>query len=480
MSSHQSVDFSGYLATANTVKGPAIPDRPNHANFVNACLQEGMNDASRSIYDKLSFASTAPMTFERRCSSWLGTALGKAMDRRHEDLYLARDIIARTRAALIEVQARRAQTESDIGEVERRIEAARVPLMDRGNPLHAPLSDVFSEPEREVHHPARSFHHIGLSLARVVRKLGTLIRIHWARFILWIALVSGELGLIYGVALQLGDTEQTGLLVAVSLAALAVGTGWLAIPTLLRPASSRSLKVLSSVALFLYFVSILGLGWLRFVNMRPEVITLLERAAGDRKSVITVPWYGDVLFFLLWVALPLALTITLALLETYFSDHVKNGARPAARNEINPVIEDPANQNDRNVMQARSQLLDHLKYLRAHRSQLQERLITLKAEEAHGHVSQDDAKLNETSINERTRIHLLSLPEMIGEGFIAYLKGLERGFGDPTMTAHIQEAAEKSLVRFMEAASSKVNEYLVYLNDPHFRTFPEATHAGEL
>lgn len=481
MSNRQPVDFSGYLAAANAVTGPGIPDRPNHANFVNACLQEGMSDASSSIYDKLSFASVAPMTFERRCSSWLGIALGKAMDRRHEDLYLARDIIARTRAALVEVQARRIQTETEIREIELKIEAARAPLLDPDDQLHDPLWDVRFEPGREDPLPAKDVKHLGLLWSRGAKSVSGFVRAQLARTILWIALVAGEVGLIYGIAMQLGDAELTGVLVAVSLSALSVGTGWLAIPTLLRPASSRSRKVLSSVALVLYFITILGLGWLRFVQMRPEVIDLLERAADDRRSLIAVPWYGDLLFYLLWVALPLALTLTLALLETHYSDDVQHDSRPEARGESAPATaQSLALNNDRNVTQARGQLVGHLKYLRAHRSQLQERLITLKAEEAHGNASQEDTKLNETSINERTRLHLLSLPEMIGEGFIAYLKGLERGFSDPTMTAHIQEAADDSLVRYMDAASSKVNEYLVYLNDHNLQTFPEAMHAGEL
>ncbi|MGO4230181.1 hypothetical protein AB4Y72_15075 [Arthrobacter sp. YAF34] len=497
MSTSQPTDFGGYLATANAVKGPDIPDRPNHANFTEACLQEGLTDAAGHIYDKISFASVAPMTFERRCSNWLGFALSKAMDKRHDDLYLARDIIARTRAALVRVQEQRIQSEADLQEVEQQIETARSRLMDPTHPSYEPLADILSEPGLDDWNAGRPTERLPSLWSQMAVDGWTSFREHsWKKTFLWIALVAGEIGLIYGIALQLGDSENTGVLVAVSLSALAVGTGWLAIPTLLRgPAGSRSRKVLSWIALFLYVITMLALGWLRYVYMRPEVVVLLEKAATDPKLIVTVPWYGDLLFYLLWVALPLALTASIALLETHHSSDRENSANggvsgspdsksaatgDTADHPSKTAFRSESHSGDRQRMRARGQIVGHLKYLRTRRTQLQDQVITLKAEEAHGQTAQEDAKLNESALNERTRLYLQSLPEMIGEGFVCYLKGLERGFSDPTMTAHIQEAAEAFLLRYTETAYTKVNEYLVYLNEHRHQPAPEATHAGDL
>ena len=481
MNISESPSFGGYLATANAVKGPEIPDRPNHANFINACMQEGLTDAAGHIYDKWSFASDAPMTFERRCSSWLGVALGKAMDKRHDDLYMARDIISRTRAALVEVEGKRVQAEADIREVEQQIETARATLADPTHPLFEPLADVFSEPERDNLGAKPNGHNQDSLWSRGATDVWTSLRKHsWKKSLLWLALVAGEIGLIYGIALQLGDAESSGALVALSLSALAVGIGWLAIPTLLQPASPLPRKILSGIALFFYLITMLGLGWLRYVYMRPEVVALLEDAADDPRALIAVPWYGDILFFLFWVALPLALTVTMALLETHYAKDVEHaGSKEGGDKKADSALRAGLT-GDRKLLRARGQLVGHLKYLRTHRNQLQDHLVTLRAEEAHGQAAQEDAKLSETSINERTRVYLLSLPEMIGEGLTAYLKGLERGFGDPTMTAHIQESAEPALLRYTEAAYSKVNEYLVHLNDHDFRMAPETTLAGDL
>lgn len=192
-----------------------------------------------------------------------------------------------------------------------------------------------------------------------------------------------------------------------------------------------------------------------------------------------MPWYGDIFFCVLWIALPLALTGTLALLETRYAASRKNpvagnGSIPGTKTTAvvalgsqQPVAAARAGaaMSDRQLHRAKAQAISYLKLLRQRRSELQSRIISLKAEEAHAGLAQDDAKLNESGLNERTRLYLKSLPDMIGEGFVCYLKGLERGFSDPTMTAHIQEAADAFLVRYTETAHSKVDEYLGYLNE---------------
>lgn len=298
MSTSRTTEFSDYLASPNSIQGPDIPTRPNHDTFTETCLQEGLADAAGKIYDKLSFTSQAPITFERRCSSWLGFSLSKAMDKRYDDLYIARDIIARTRAALVGIQEHRLQAEADLQEVEQQIQITRSQLQDRSHLLYEPLADVLSEPDasdskpREYPRPPSSlWSKAAPRIARWVR------RQPWNRYLLWVALVGGEIGLIYGIAMQLGDAELTGWLLAVSLSALAVGTSWLAIPTLMQePLGPRSKKrILSWIALGLYVVTMFALGWLRYLYMRPEVIGLLETAADDPKPSSSC--LGTVTFF---------------------------------------------------------------------------------------------------------------------------------------------------------------------------------------
>lgn len=495
MSISRTTEYSDYLASPNSVQGPDIPSRPSHESFTEACLQEGLADAAGQIYDKLSFTSQAAITFERRCSSWLGFSLSKAMDKRYDDLYVARDIIARTRAALVGVQEHRLQAEADLQEVEQQIQAARTQLQDPKHLLYEPLADVLSEPDLGDSKP-REYPKRPSSLgSKVVPGIVTWIRSQpWNRYLLWAALVGGEIGLIYGIAMELGDAEVTGWLLAVSLSALAVGTSWLAIPTLLRePSRPRSKRrALSWIALGLYVTTMLALGWLRYLYMRPEVARLLEASVEDPRADVVMPWYGDLFFCLLWIALPLALTATLALLETRYANR-KNGVtgEEAGTPGATPVLSAPSGQelattaragldlSDRQLHRAKAQAIGYLKLLRKRRTELQSRIISLKAEEAHASLAQDDAKLNESGLNDRTRLYLKSLPDMIGEGFTCYLKGLERGYNDPTMTAHIQEAADAFLQRYTETAHTKVDEYLGYLNEHRLQISAGSTRSAE-
>src|SRR4051812_42479693 len=232
--------FQNYLATANAVKGPDIPSRPAQADFVETCLQEGIADAAAQIYDKYSFASEAPMTFERRCSSWLGIALSQAMDKRHDDLYKARDIISRTRAAAVGVREKRLQAEADLKEVERQIDQARMPLEDRQSPLYEPLTDALSEPDsvdggalgkkkkNTVKVSSISSQMIGAAWNLIGGAWNWCRRQSWPKLVLGAILVAGEIGLIYAIALQLGDAEITAILIALSVSGLAIGAGWLA------------------------------------------------------------------------------------------------------------------------------------------------------------------------------------------------------------------------------------------------------------
>lgn len=495
--------FQNYLATANAVKGPDIPSRPAQADFVETCLQEGIADAAAHIYDKYSFASEAPMTFERRCSSWLGIALSQAMDKRHDDLYKARDIISRTRAAAVGVREKRLQAEADLKEVERQIDQARMPLEDRQSPLYEPLTDALSEPDsvdggalgkkkkNTVKISSISSQMIGAAWNLIGGAWNWCQRQSWPKLVLGAILVAGEIGLIYAIALQLGDAEITAILIALSVSGLAIGAGWLAIPTLLQGAEAQlSRKVLSSITLALYVLTIVSLGWIRYLYLRPEAVGLFEDSLILIAAEIILPWYGDLLFYLLWVALPLALTATVGLLHTHGShgrgssekqsvvDVSLPGSAVSGTMALPPVdvpVPGKAAVVDRKSRRVQSYLIGHLKDLRIRRSQLQERIITLKAEEAHGQTAQEDTKLNETAINERTRLYIQSLPEMISEGFISYLKGLERGFADPTMTAHIEEAQDAFLRRFKDAAYLKVKEHLASL-DAHPLLVPaEAT-----
>ena len=89
----------------------------------------------------------------------------------------------------------------------------------------------------------------------------------------------------------------------------------------------------------------------------------------------------------------------------------------------------------------------------------------LRAEEAQARATRENVLLNELAIDQRTRAHLQSLPEMIREGFLRYLQGLEQAMADPTVTAHLHEATETYMVRYEKVAAAKVAEYLTYLDE---------------
>ena len=120
---------------------------------------------------------------------------------------------------------------------------------------------------------------------------------------------------------------------------------------------------------------------------------------------------------------------------------------------------------DPRVRHQQDQLIAHLRALRLRRIQLQDQLTLLQAEVIYARAALDNARLNEDVIDERARLHLQSLPQTIGDGFLSYLKGLEQGLGDPTMTAYLQEVAEAFLSRYTETAEAKVNGFLVYLDE---------------
>lgn len=407
-----------------------------------------MADATRGIFDKHSFTSRGPMTFEHRCSSWLGFAFAKAIDKRHDDLYVSRDIAARTRAAFVQVQEQRLQSEKDLLEVEGQIIQTRAVLDDPQHAFYEPLTDALTTPHKETSAPRSR------RATPWQQSLGDLgVWLHdrpWKKMVLWLALVAGEIGLIFAITQNLGDDEVTGQLLALSLSAMAVGVAWLAVPPLLESGTSRGRKIVSWVALVFYVSTMLALAWLRYVISRPDVLDLVFDASNQN----IIPWYGDALLFSLWAALPLGLTAVIALLETHSSGTPRSVAGLGNRMK-----------GDRRQRRKQDQLITHLTELRSRRQQLADEIVKLKAEEAQAHSAQEDVYLNELAIDERTRLHLQSLPEMISDGFHCYLKGLEQGFGDPTMTAHIQETAQTFLSRYVEAAETKVNEYLVYLDE---------------
>lgn len=448
-------EFRKYLIGVHAVRGPDIPERPNHAVFTDACRQDGLTDAARGIFDKHSFTSHAPMTFEHRCSSWLGFSFAQAIDKRHEDLYIARDIAARTQAAFVQVQGERQKNESDLQEVEDQIVRAKALLDDPHSQFYQPLTDALTTP----HHESKSFKSRPenstpwyQSVADVAAWVGTR---PWKKFLLWLALVTGEIFLIFSITQRLGDSEQIGQMLALSLAAMAVAVAWLAVPPLLEHGTSRGRKVVSWLAITLYVLTMLALGWVRYLTTRPRVFTLVEDAtdAGEMQP------YGDALLYLLWVALPLGLTAVIALLETHHSSDRRDDPLLASR----PTAVKAA--GDRRQQRQQKNLISHLADLRMLKQHLMERHTFLKAEEAHAWSAQEDVHLNESAIDERTRIHLQSLPELISDGFLCYLKGLEQGLSDPTMTAYIQESAQTFLPRYMETAETKINDYLVYIDE---------------
>lgn len=462
-------EFRGYLAGVHAVNGPDIPDRPNHSLFTDACRQDGLADAAKNIFDKHSFASQAPLTFEHRCSSWLGFALSRAIDKRHEDLYVARDITARTQAAFVQVQGQRQQAELELGEVEKQIEHMNAVFKDPRHPLYEPFADVLSTPDLEKEEgSAKGRRTRTRPWAHMIGTFGSWIWGHpWKKIVLWLALVGGEVGLIWGVTQQIGDDELTGLLLAISLSAMAVGIAWMAVPPLLDPATSRRRKAVSCIALALYVTTMLALGWLRYVLSRPDVLDLYKEAMEQP----ALPWQGDVLLYSLWVALPLGLTAVIALLETHRStDRQASGADrlvsvAAGAENLDHQPGEGTLGADRHLKHRQDQLIHHLRDLRTRRRMILRDVSGLKAEEAHAEAAQEDVRLNESAIDERTRLYVQSLPELVGEGFLCYLKGLEHGMGNPTMTAHIQEVAETFLARYTETAEAKVNEYLVYLDE---------------
>lgn len=448
-------EFRKYLTGAHAVNGPDIPDRPNHSIFTDSCRQDGLTDAARGIFDKHSFTSRAPMTFEHRCSSWLGFAFAKAIDKRHDDLYVARDIAARTHAAFVQVQGQRHQMEDELREVEEQIGRTRTVLDDPQNLFYEPLTDVLTTP----HHEAALLKNPRTASTpwhQPFGDLGSWIRDRpWKKIVLWLALVAGEIGLIFALTQDLGDDPRTGQLLALSLSAMAVGIAWLAVPPLLESGTSRGRKVVSWIALTLYVLSILPLGWLRSIKTRPDVQELVYEATRQAD----MPRYGDILLYMLWVALPLGLTAVIALLETNRQDDQRSVSTSLTPQTNARLVADKHHRRKQN------QLINHLTDLLARRQQLTEAIIFLKAEEAQAQAAREDVQLNESAIDERARLYLQSLPEMISDGFLCYLKGLEQGLGDPTMTAYIQEAAQTFLSRYIETAETKINEYLVYLDE---------------
>lgn len=469
-------DLRTRAAGARVVQGPDIPGRPDQAQFTDACFQDGLADAARGIYDKHSFTSQAATTFEHRCSSWLGFALGKAIDKRHDDLQAARDIAADAEAEFIRVQGRRCQAEEDLAEVERRIEETGAILEDPRDRLHEPLTEMLSSPEPVDKKAVKKSRRFARPAFHSVRRLASwLWRQPWGHHLVWLALVAGEIGLIFGITQRLGDDVRTGQLLALSVSGLAVAIAWLAVPPLMEPRASGARKVLSTIALTLYVVTILALGWLRYLTSRPDVLDLVEDAADSSVEAIVLPWFGDALLYALWTALPLALTATIALLHTHRSPkHSEEPPAVAPAGPASPVAEEAPGQgpadadhddhDDHELQHRRARLLSHLRGLRIQRKQLQERVIALRAEEARAAGVRENVKLNEAAIDQRTRAHLQSLPQMIGEGFLCYLRGLEQALADPTVTAHLHEATEKYMARYKEAAKAEVDDYLAYLD----------------
>lgn len=471
--------FRSYLTEAHAVRGPDIPDRPPYAQFIETCHQDGVADAERGIFDKHSFALQAPTTFEHRCSSWLDVAFSKAIDERHDDLHTARDIMARTEAACAQVEGQRHQTEQELTEVEQEIEKTRAVLRDPGHALHEPLADMLSSPEPIDTTETNRRRKAATPRFRTGRRVGSWLgRRPWATILLWPFLVAGEIGLIYQITQEIGDGVWTGLLLTVSLSAFAVAIAWLAVPPLVQAGASRARQVLSAIALLLYLVGMVALGWLRYLKSRPEVVTLMDDAADSSTAVAVFPWFGAVLLFLLWVALPLGLTAVIALLHIRHSiaehhdDPVDTEADPAgtSSDEAGAKTADRAAggsavEVDLRVRHQQDQLIAHLRALRLRRIQLQDQLTLLRAEVVYARAALDNARLNEDVIDERARLHLQSLPQTIGDGFLSYLKGLEQGLGDPTMTAYLQEVAEAFLSRYTETAEAKVNGFLVYLDE---------------
>jgi hypothetical protein len=325
-----------------------------------------------------------------------------------------------------------------------------------------------------------------------VRRLGSwLWHQEWGHHVVWLALVAGEIGLIFGITQRLGDDVRTGQLLALSVSGLAVAIAWLAIPPLMSSAASGARKVLSAIAVTLYVVTILALGWLRYLTSRPDVLELVDEAADSSVESIFIPWFGDVLLYSLWTALPLALTATIALLHTHrATKHSED--RPVVpspeRPESQPVeAETPAPEpqdgtadDDAELEHRRNQLLGHLKGLRIQRKQLQERVIALRTEETHAAAARENVKLSERAIDQRTRAHLQSLPQMVRDGFLCYLQGLEQALADPTVTAHLHEAAATYMARYEVAAEAKMNEYLVYLDEHPLAQTAGARGAGDL
>ena len=478
------------------VPGPDIPGRPDHAQFTDACFQDGLADAARGIYDKYSFTSQAPTTFEHRCSSWLGFALSKAIDQRHDDLHAARDIAAQAATDLAQVQGRRRQAEEDLTEIESRIDETRALLEDPRDPLYEPLTEMLSSPEpvdkkaaKKSRKASRPAFHAVRPVLHALRRLGSWFWSRpWAHVLLWIPLVAGEVGLIFGITQRLGDDPRTGQLLALSVSALAVAVAWLAIPPLMSSAASGARKVLSAIAVTLYVVTILALGWLRYLTSRPDVLELVEEAADSSLESIFIPWFGDVLLYSLWTALPLALTAAIALLETdLVARRTKRRAaagldEPTSRpvEAETPAPEEPQDSADDDVelQHRRNQLLGHLKGLRIQRKQLQEKVIALRTEETHAAAARENVELSERAIDQRTRAHLQSLPQMVRDGFLCYLQGLEQALADPTVTAHLHEAAATYMARYEVAAEAKMNEYLVYLDEHPLAQTAGARGAG--
>lgn len=488
MSATSSEEFRSYLTGAPAVRGPEIPDRPPYTQFIETCRQDGLADAAGGIFDKHSFALQAPTTFEHRCTSWLGLAFSKAIDKRHDDLYAARDISARTDAACAQVEGRRSQAEKDLAEVEQEIKAARAVLDDPHHALHEPLAEMLSSPEPVDAKGTKKRRKAPTPWVHTGRRVGSwLWHRPWFMILLWPFLVAGEVGLIYQITQLLGDNSRTGLLLAISISALAVAIAWLAVPPLVQPGASRARQILSSTALLLYVVSMLALGWLRYVTSRPDVVVLLEEAADSSAEVVVVPWFGAILLLLLWVTLPLGLTAVIALLHIRHSAGERHGPEtdPSSPETATTASTDlfssaSAAEVDPRIRHQQDQLLGHLRALRIRRKALQDQITLLKAQEVHARAARKNVRLNESAIDERTRLHVQSLPQLISDGFLSYLKGLEQGLGDPTMTAYLQEAAAAFLSRYAETAETKVNGFLVYLDEHPLAPTTPVTVAGSL
>ncbi|MEX5296097.1 hypothetical protein QYM41_12540 [Kocuria sp. CPCC 205268] len=461
-------------AGSHTVPGPDIPERPNHAQFADACFQDGLTDAARGIFDKHSFTSQAPTTFEHRCSSWLGFALGKAIDQRHEDLYTARDITARTEADLVRAQGRLRHAEEELAEIEGRMDETRAILDDPGHPLYEPLAEMLSSTEPVDQKAAKKSRKSLRPAFHTVRRVALWF---WSRpylyTLLWLALVGGEVGLIYGITQRLGDDQLTGQLLALSVAGLSVAIASFAIPPLLDRNAAPSRKTLGWIAVTLYVVTIVALGWLRYLTSLPDVLDLAEDAADQSVVDVVLPWFGDALLYSMWTALPLALTLAIALLETRWPAKASSRKqlseadlhRLQAESTERAEAEKKASEAEHQLQHQRGQLISHLRGLRLRRQVLQETVVALRAEEAQARATRENVLLNELAIDQRTRAHLQSLPEMIREGFLRYLQGLEQAMADPTVTAHLHEAAETYMSRYEKTAAAKVAEYLTYLDE---------------